>query len=66
MTKASSDALWAIRCMLSRITAFWPKEKGQGWNLPKFHEQLHIIDDIIWNGAPSGSYSGPLENLFHL
>ena len=42
------------------------KGKGQGWNLPKFHEQLHIIDDIIWNGAPSGSYSGPLEKIFHL
>ena len=45
------------------MTSFWPREKGQGWDLPKFHEQLHVIDDIIWNGAPSGSYSGPLEKM---
>ena len=62
--KASSDALEAIRCMLSRITAFWPREKGQGWDLPKFHEQLHIIDDIIQNGAPSGSHTGPMEKFY--
>ena len=65
--KASSDALEAIRCMLSRITAFWPREKGQGWDLPKFHEQLHIIDDIIQNAAPSASHTGPMEKvLYHL
>ena len=61
---ASSKALRAIRKMLSRMKTFWPRETGQGWDLPKFHEQLHVIDDIIWNGAPAGSFSGPLENNF--
>ena len=46
------------------MKTFWPRETGQGWDLPKFHEQLHVIDDIIWNGAPSGSFSGLLENNF--
>ena len=39
------------------------KKKGQKWNLAKFHEQLHIIDDIIQNGAPVGSHSGHAEYI---
>ena len=62
--KASSNALRAIRKMLSRMKTFWPRETGQGWDLPKFLEQLHVIDDIIWNSALAGSFSGPLENNF--
>ena len=55
-------ALDAIRKMLSQIVSLWPGTEGQGWDIPKFHEQLHIPDDILQNGAPSGSHSGPLEH----
>ena len=60
--KSLSKALDAIRKMLSQIVSLWPRKEGQGWDIPKFHEQLHIPDDILQNGAPSGSHSGPLEH----
>ena len=52
----------AIRQMLSKLIVLWPRESGQGWNLAKFHEQLHILDDIYYNGSPQGSHSGPVEH----
>ena len=52
----------AIRQMLSRVISLWPRETGQGWNLAKFHEQIHIPDDIYYNGSPRGSHSGPVEH----
>ena len=55
-------AKMAIRKMLSKIVSLWPRTEGQGWHLAKFHEQLHVPDDILYNGAPSGSHSGPLEH----
>ena len=55
-------AKYAIQQMLARIVDLWPRTTGQGWNLAKFHEQLHVPDDIFQNGAPSGSHSGPVEH----
>ena len=55
-------ALDAIRKMLNQIKSLWPRTEGQGWDIPKFHEQLHIPDNILQNGAPSGSHSGPLKH----
>ena len=26
-------------------------EDGAKWNFPKFHELLHIVDDMIWFGV---------------
>ena len=57
-----SEALGAIRRMLSKIKSIWPRTQGQGWDLPKFHEQLHVPDDILQNGAPAGTHSGPAEH----
>ena len=56
------QATTAIRKMLARIIALWPRSEGQGWKLPKFHEQIHVPDDIADNGSPHGSHSGPLEH----
>ena len=38
------------------------KNRSQGWNIPKFHEQLHVPDDILQNGSPAGTHSGPVEH----
>ena len=57
-----NQAKQAIQQMLSRIITLWPRQTGQGWNLAKFHEQLHVPDDIYNNGSPRGSHSGPLEH----
>ena len=59
---ASIEALGSIRKMLEQIKSIWPRTKGQEWNIAKFLEQLHIIDDIIQNGPPAGSHSRHLEN----
>lgn len=49
------------KCLQSLIDDF-PRTKGQGWNVPKFHEQLHVPDDITRNGPPSVTYSGVVEH----
>lgn len=52
----------SIRNMLAKLYALWPREKGNGWQKPKFHEQLHVPDDIERNGSPAGTHSGPTEH----
>ena len=58
---APEEALLSIREMLRKIISLWPREVGQKWNLAKVHEQLHLIDEILHNGAPVGFNSGPTE-----
>ena len=48
--------------MLQSILNLWPRLKGQGWELAKFHEQLHVPDDIVRFGSPQGTHSGPTEH----
>ena len=59
---AFAETLGAIRLMLMKIKSLWPRTEGQGWNIPKFHEQLHVPDDILQNGSPAGTHSGPVEH----
>ena len=60
--EAKSKAKEAIKkCWKYLITKF-PQQKGQGWNIPKLHEQLHIPDDIKCNGPPSVTYTGVVEH----
>ena len=56
------SALTSIRVMLGKLKTLWPRKKGQGWDLAKFHEQLHVPDDIERNGAPQNYHTGPTEN----
>ena len=60
---ACEEALLLIREMLQRIISLWPREIGQKWNLAKVHEQLHMINDILQNGAPAGFFGGPPEHF---
>jgi hypothetical protein len=59
---AKQSARVAIQTMLSELMKLWPREKGQGWEKAKVHEQLHVPDDIERNGSPRGWHSGPTEN----
>ena len=52
----------AIQKMLQNICRLMDRKKGQGWALCKFHEQLHVPDDIDRNGPPIGTHTGPVEN----
>lgn len=56
------DAKEAIKRCLKYLKANFPREEGQGWNLSKFHEQLHVPDDIARNGPPSTTYTGVVEH----
>ena len=59
---AKNAAKEAIRKMLRKIIRLLNRKKGQGWNLPKFHEQLHVPDDIHRNGPPSATNTQPTEH----
>ena len=48
--------------MLQSIINLWPCHKGQGWEIGKFHEPLHVPDDIVCFGSPQGTHSGPTEH----
>jgi hypothetical protein len=52
----------AIQTMLQRLVHLWPQASGQGWDLAKVHEQLHVPDDIERNGAPENTDSTPTEH----
>jgi hypothetical protein len=60
--RGKRDAKNAIQIMLSNIKRLMNREKGQGWSVCKFHEQLHVPDDIDRNGPPAGTHSGPTEH----
>lgn len=60
--QAREDARGKIRTMLKNIKSLWPREKGSGWNKPKYHEQLHVVDDIERNGAPQSTHTGRTES----
>jgi hypothetical protein len=59
---ANERARTAIRIMLQELMRLWPRLRGQGWELAKIHEQLHVPDDIKRNGAPQGSHTGPTKH----
>ena len=59
---AKEGARQAIQVMLVELMRLWPRTRGQGWELAKIHEQLHVPDDIERNGAPQGSNTGPTEH----
>ena len=48
--------------MWKPIPNLWPRLKGQGWEVAKFHKQLHVLDDIVRFGSPQGTHSGPMEH----
>ena len=60
-----AEAKAAISKMLTELKQLWPRASGQGWEKPKFHEQLHIPDDIERNGAPKG-YKSDCTEHFHI
>jgi len=66
--RARMAAREAISIMLAELKMLWPRQQGQGWRKPKYHEQLHVPDDIERNGAPANYHTGPTEHhhLWHV
>jgi hypothetical protein len=52
-----------IKEMLTMIKVHAPrKEDTNGWNITKFHEMLHVVDDINRFGSPKNTDAGPCES----
>jgi hypothetical protein len=52
----------SIRRMLAMVRYYWPRKKGNGWKLQKFHDILHLAMDMERFGAPSNFDAGPCES----
>jgi hypothetical protein len=61
-TTAKEAARTAIQTMLSQLGELWPRERGQGWQTAKHHEQMHVPDDIEAYGAHRNYHSGCSEH----
>ena len=50
--EARASLLFSLRKLMTWCTERIPqREEGQKWNFPKFHELLHIVDDMIRFGS---------------
>jgi len=52
----------AIAMLLKSVERLMPHEDGQGWHLPKMHEQLHIPNNIVLFGVHKNVCTGPQEH----
>jgi hypothetical protein len=48
--------------LMSQLMKLWPRDKGQGWEKPKFHETRHYAFNIHMFGKPGNWHSGPQEH----
>ncbi|HEY9295875.1 MAG TPA: hypothetical protein VIQ31_05790, partial [Phormidium sp.] len=52
----------AIRILLRSIKELVPRNCGNGWKLQKFHEILHLVDDMELFGSPLNWDASPGEH----
>eukprot|EP00978_Attheya_sp_CCMP212_P005526 scaffold12431_cov57-Attheya_sp.AAC.1 len=48
----------SIKNMMDMVKRVLPKNKGNGWNVQKFHEMFHLIHDMTRYGSPMNFDSG--------
>ena len=61
--KVSTDSIrLSIQKLLALVRFFMPREKGCGWRIQKFHDILHLADDIERFGSPRNFDAGPQES----
>jgi hypothetical protein len=48
----AKQAKQAMTKMLDTIGDHLPREAGNGWKLPTFHNTMHMVDDMCKNGKP--------------
>ena len=44
------------------IRDLFPRSTGSQWNIPKFHDQLHIPYNVYLFGAHQNVHTGPTEH----
>jgi len=60
--EAFHDVQQAIEMLLREIIELIPRTTGNGWEIAKIHEQLHIAFNIILFGAHRNVHTGPTEH----
>jgi hypothetical protein len=61
--EAKTSFLLSLRKLMSWCCKRLPTTNSERWNLPKFHELLHIVDDMIRFGAPTNFCAQRPESL---
>jgi hypothetical protein len=51
----------AIAKMLQELVNCMPRLRGNGWDIPKMHEQLHVASNIYLFGSHKNIHTGPTE-----
>ena len=53
----------AVSTLLDELVSCVPRMKGNGWSIPKVHEQLHVPAYIQMFGARCNLRTGPTEHI---
>jgi hypothetical protein len=56
-----ASAKQAIAKMLQELVNCMPRLRGNGWDIPKMHEQLHVASNINLFGSHKNIHTGPTE-----
>jgi hypothetical protein len=56
--KYSLQAKESMTKMLNMIGNHLPREAGNGWKLPTFHNTMHMVDDMCKYGKPKEAHRG--------
>mgnify|MGYP006194098255 FL=1 len=57
------SAQTSIRNMMKMCQMYIPTVNANKWNIPKFHELVHVVDDISRFGAPMNYSADCPESL---
>lgn len=60
---AKESAQFSIKVLMEMCSNYLPTTKSNRWNFPKFHELLHIVDDMSRFGAPTNYCAQRPESL---
>jgi len=60
--KEKEEVMNAICIMMCQIKRYAPHQNRNGWHLQKFHDLLHIVQDIENFGSPNNVDAAPNEN----
>ena len=52
----------AIQKLLAMIKCYLPRATGNKWDIQKFHDMLHLAEDMERFGSPKNFDAGPLES----
>jgi hypothetical protein len=60
---AKDTAQFSIKVLMSTCSIYLPTTNSNRWNFPKFHNLLHVADDMSRFGAPTNFCAQRPESL---